>query len=93
MINNAGICVCGEFEWQTWRQVENQINVNVLGTLRVTKAFLQLLKSSDHGKYKAVTDLETRMDYFALPERSCENLNFSAHLSYVWIMSFGHVEC
>ena len=80
MINNAGICVCGEFEWQTWRQVENQINVNVLGTLRVTKAFLQLLKSSDHGKYKGVTDLETCMDYFALPERSCENLIISVHV-------------
>ena len=50
LVNNAGICVCGEFEWQTWRQVETQINVNILGTLRVTKAFLQLLKTSDHGK-------------------------------------------
>merc|ERR1712203_1215537 len=57
LINNAGICVCGEFEWQTWRQVENQINVNVLGTLRVTKAFLQLLKSSDHGRIVNVSSV------------------------------------
>jgi len=57
LINNAGICVCGEFEWQTWSQIENQINVNILGTLRVTKAFLQLLKSSDHGRIVNVSSV------------------------------------
>ena len=50
LINNAGVCVCGEFEWQTWHQIEHQIQVNVMGTLRVTKAFLPLLKSSENGK-------------------------------------------
>jgi hypothetical protein len=29
---------------------------------------------------KGVSDLETCMDFFALPERSCENLNFHTHL-------------
>jgi NAD(P)-dependent dehydrogenase (short-subunit alcohol dehydrogenase family) len=51
LINNAGVCVCGEFEWQTWSQIEHQVNVNILGTLRVTKAFLPLLKTADTGKY------------------------------------------
>ena len=29
---------------------------------------------------KGVSDLETCMDFFALPERSCENSNFHTHL-------------
>ena len=49
LINNAGVCVCGEFDWQTWTQIEDQVNVNILGTLRVTKLFLPLLKAADHG--------------------------------------------
>jgi len=46
LINNAGVCVCGEFDWQTWNHIESQVNVNILGTLRVIKAFLPLLKVS-----------------------------------------------
>jgi len=44
VVNNAGVCVCGEFDWQTWGQVESQVQTNLLGTLRVTKLFLPLLK-------------------------------------------------
>ena len=45
LINNAGVCVCGEFEWQTWAQIQKQVEVNVCGTLRVTKSFIPLLKA------------------------------------------------
>ena len=56
LINNAGVCVCGEFDWQTWNHIESQVNVNILGTLRVIKAFLPLLKvSTDPGNLKIVT--------------------------------------
>ena len=52
LINNAGVCVCGEFDWQTWNHIESQVNVNILGTLRVIKAFLPLLKvSTDPGNF------------------------------------------
>jgi hypothetical protein len=44
VINNAGVCVCGEFEWMTWDQIQKQIDVNFVGTVRVTKAFISLLK-------------------------------------------------
>lgn len=44
LINNAGVCVCGEFDWQTWDQINSQVEVNLVGTLRVTKACLPLLK-------------------------------------------------
>lgn len=45
VINNAGVCVCGEFEWQTWAQINSQIEVNLLGTMRVIKQCLPLLKN------------------------------------------------
>jgi len=44
VVNNAGVCVCGEFDWQTWGQIEKQVEVNLLGSLRVTKLALPLLK-------------------------------------------------
>ena len=47
LINNAGVCVCGEFDWQTWGQMKKQIDVNLLGTLRVTKFCLPLLKAGE----------------------------------------------
>jgi len=46
VINNAGVCVCGEYDWQTMGQIESQVSVNITGTLRVTKMFLPLLKRS-----------------------------------------------
>ena len=50
LINNAGVCVCGEFDWQTWDQIQKQVDVNLLGSLRVTKHFLPLLKAGE-GKF------------------------------------------
>lgn len=44
MVNNAGVMIFGEFEWFTERQILQQIDVNVLGTFRVAKAFLPLLR-------------------------------------------------
>jgi short-subunit dehydrogenase len=41
--------IFGEFEWQTERHIEHQINVNLLGTMRVTKSFCSLLR-----KYKGM---------------------------------------
>jgi len=47
LINNAGVCVCGEFDWQTWGHIQKQIDVNFVGTLRVTKFCLPLLKAGE----------------------------------------------
>lgn len=46
LVNNAGVMVFGEFDWQTEEQVERQVEVNLLGTMRVTKAFCPLLRSN-----------------------------------------------
>ncbi|KRT81454.1 dehydrogenase, partial [Oryctes borbonicus] len=44
LINNAGCMVFGEFEWQTTALIQQQININLLGTMQVTKAFCPLLR-------------------------------------------------
>ncbi|XP_017475092.1 PREDICTED: D-beta-hydroxybutyrate dehydrogenase, mitochondrial [Rhagoletis zephyria] len=44
LVNNAGVMCFGEFEWQTTAQFEMQINVNVLGTMRLTKELLPLVR-------------------------------------------------
>ncbi|XP_063982031.1 estradiol 17-beta-dehydrogenase 2 [Diachasmimorpha longicaudata] len=44
LVNNAGSMVFGEFEWQTDTQIRHQVEVNLLGTMRVTKSMLPLLR-------------------------------------------------
>jgi len=56
VVNNAGVCVCGEFDWQTLEQIEKQVAVNLMGTLRVTKLFLPLLKRG-HGRILNVSSV------------------------------------
>ncbi|CAN8031628.1 hypothetical protein HPB47_010716 [Ixodes persulcatus] len=46
LVNNAGVCVLGEFEWMTQEQVEHTFGVNVLGTLRLSKACLPYIRKS-----------------------------------------------
>ncbi|GFY59541.1 hypothetical protein TNIN_165091 [Trichonephila inaurata madagascariensis] len=46
LVNNAGVCVYGLFEWQTPQQRDRQVQVNLLGTMRLTKACLPLLQKS-----------------------------------------------
>ncbi|XP_059611692.1 D-beta-hydroxybutyrate dehydrogenase, mitochondrial [Phlebotomus argentipes] len=44
LINNAGVMVFGEFEWQTPDIFQRQVHVNLLGTMTITHAFLSLLR-------------------------------------------------
>lgn len=46
LINNAGILVYGEFDWLTWDQIENQIRINLLGTVAITRSLLHKLVES-----------------------------------------------
>lgn len=46
VINNAGVMIFGKFEWQTDHQVETQLNVNVMGTWRLSRETLPLLRKS-----------------------------------------------
>ncbi|EDW23810.1 GL23722 [Drosophila persimilis] len=44
LVNNAGVMCFGEFEWQVPEQIEMQINCNLLGTMRLTRQLLPLLR-------------------------------------------------
>ncbi|XP_017020695.1 D-beta-hydroxybutyrate dehydrogenase, mitochondrial [Drosophila kikkawai] len=44
LVNNAGVMCFGEFEWQLPEQIETQINCNLLGTMRLTRELLPLLR-------------------------------------------------
>ena len=46
LINNAGIFVQGPLEYLQIREFQRQLDVNVVGNLRVTQAFLPLLRAA-----------------------------------------------
>lgn len=46
LINNAGIMAYGEFDWLTWEQMLLQIEVNLVGTIRLTRALLPYIIES-----------------------------------------------
>jgi len=62
VINNAGTCVCGEFDWQTLDQIQTQVSTNILGSLTVTKHCLPLLKQSG-GRLINVSSVATNHPY------------------------------
>lgn len=43
-MNNAGVMCFGELEWQTENQIEQIMQVNVLGNVRVTRSLLPLIR-------------------------------------------------
>ncbi|KAJ8728186.1 hypothetical protein PYW08_016571 [Mythimna loreyi] len=46
IVNNAGVMTIGDYEWQTPAMIESAISINLLGTMRVTAAFLPDLRIS-----------------------------------------------
>ncbi|XP_034940009.1 D-beta-hydroxybutyrate dehydrogenase, mitochondrial, partial [Chelonus insularis] len=44
VVNNVGAMIFGEFEWQTEEQIRHQMEVNLLGTMRLTKEMLPVLR-------------------------------------------------
>ena len=45
-VNNCGVMVFGESEWLTDNLIDYQINVNLAGTIKLTKRFLPLIRIS-----------------------------------------------
>ncbi|PZC86455.1 hypothetical protein B5X24_HaOG209174 [Helicoverpa armigera] len=46
IVNNAGVMTIGDYEWQTPAMIENTVNINLLGTMKVVSAFLPDLRKS-----------------------------------------------
>ncbi|XP_011643341.1 D-beta-hydroxybutyrate dehydrogenase, mitochondrial [Pogonomyrmex barbatus] len=47
LVNNAGVMTFGEFEWQTQDLAEYQINTNLLGTMRITRELMPILRKNN----------------------------------------------
>nr|QQD86580.1 short-chain dehydrogenase/reductase [Sogatella furcifera] len=63
IINNAGIMIFGELEWQVEDMIRHQIQVNLLGPILLTKSFMSLLR-----KYKGrVINVSSHCALEALP--------------------------
>ncbi|KAK7871246.1 hypothetical protein R5R35_007535 [Gryllus longicercus] len=59
VVNNAGIFVCSPIEWALPKDVQRLFDVNALGPLRVSKAFLPLLRQT-RGRLVNVTSVSGR---------------------------------
>ncbi|XP_076392449.1 SDR family oxidoreductase shroud [Megachile rotundata] len=45
LINNAAVMIFGEFEWQTDEQIRNQVEVNLLGSMRITRELMPIIRA------------------------------------------------
>lgn len=66
LVNNAGLSTFGDIEWMPMDTVRRIVEVNLLGQIAVTKAFLPLLRKSK-GRVVTITSGLGRM---AVPTRS-----------------------
>ncbi|PSN39887.1 hypothetical protein C0J52_22442 [Blattella germanica] len=64
IVNNAGITTSGDFELIPMKHIMNVMNVNAIGPLRVTKAFLPLIRKA-RGRIVIVASMAGR---FSPPE-------------------------
>ena len=82
MVNNAGIATFTEIEWCSVDQFQRILDVNVLGVVRVTKAFLPLLRYS-HGRVVNVASLAGKHAVFGLYTGSMYCPSFWRKASFV----------
>ncbi|XP_031825632.2 SDR family oxidoreductase shroud [Nomia melanderi] len=45
LVNNAAVMIFGEFEWQTEDQIRSQVEVNFLGTMRITRELMPMIRA------------------------------------------------
>ncbi|PIK48325.1 putative D-beta-hydroxybutyrate dehydrogenase, mitochondrial-like [Apostichopus japonicus] len=64
LVNNAGVSVYGLVEWCTMEMYSRVLDVNLMGVIRVTKAFLPLLRQSK-GRITNIGSVMCRSTYAA----------------------------
>ncbi|CAM1297384.1 Uncharacterised protein g1784 [Pycnogonum litorale] len=62
LVNNAGILIYGQFDWITMEQIQTQINVNLVGTMRVVKHFLDIVIDRP-GRIVNITSINGKFSY------------------------------
>ncbi|XP_033749157.1 17-beta-hydroxysteroid dehydrogenase type 6-like [Pecten maximus] len=77
-VNNAGIAVFQEIEWCSVIQFQQIMDVNVIGVVRVTKAFLPLIRASK-GRVVNVASLAGR---FTVPSFAAYSMSKKACIAF-----------
>lgn len=68
LVNNAGFMAFGEFEWLTGPILNRHVEVNLLGTMRVTHSLLPMLrKDSQQGLGSRIINVTSHCSLVALP--------------------------
>ena len=49
LVNNAGVALAGPVEYQSFTELQNIININVVAVIKMTQTILPLLKKSNYG--------------------------------------------
>lgn len=70
LVNNAGMLQIGPIEWQSLDDFRRIADVNLWGTIAVTKTFLPLVK---HGKGRIVNMGSTACKCLCLPVSDCQS--------------------
>ncbi|BFZ17507.1 hypothetical protein BsWGS_20557 [Bradybaena similaris] len=78
VVNNAGVAVFCEIEWCSVQEFQKIMDVNVFGIVRVTKAFLPLLRQSE-GRVINVASLAGR---FTLPAFAAYSMSKKACIAF-----------
>ena len=69
MVNNAGVAIFTEIEWCSVTQFQRIMDVNVFGVVRVTKAFLPIVRQVN-GRIVNVASLAGTY-YMSFKQRMC----------------------
>ncbi|CAG5126705.1 unnamed protein product [Candidula unifasciata] len=78
VVNNAGVAVFCEIEWCSVQEFQKIMDVNVFGIVRVTKAFLPLLRQSE-GRVVNIASLAGR---FTLPAFAAYSMSKKACIAF-----------
>lgn len=75
IVNNAGVAIFSEIDWYSVNQFQRILDVNVIGVVRVTKAFLPLV-INDNGRIINVASLAGRFSIpalaaYSMSKRAC----------------------
>ena len=63
VLNNAGYAAAGPFEAATPEQIERQFDTNVIGLMRVTRAFLPHFRANSDGLFLNVSSIGGRITF------------------------------
>ena len=85
VVNNAGIACSSEIEWCPISTFQQQFDVNTLGPVRVTKAFLPLLRESQ-GRIVIVASVagKKNVQMSRQYDKKLSSFNFLIYLNFLF---------